>query len=131
MTSRMFDNSDSCCPSCLLPDERASHLNLCLCPERTRQFKESVTQLQQWLDKRHTHPDIAIWSPVICLVEIEYNFKHSHSTRLRIFACNFLVKCNGWQRNKILLVGRIFSKGKSQNNSTTFNRHTSPDHLAR
>lgn len=63
MTSRMFNNSDTCCPSCLRPDERASHLNLCLCPERTKQFKESVATLQAWLDKRHTHPDIAFWVP--------------------------------------------------------------------
>jgi hypothetical protein len=63
MASRMFDNSETSCPSCLLPDERASHLNLCICPERTRQFKENVAHLQQWLDKRHTHPDIAFWVP--------------------------------------------------------------------
>ena len=63
MTARMLDNSDTCCPNCLLPDERASHLNQCLSPERTRQFRESIASLQVWLDRRHTHPDIAFWVP--------------------------------------------------------------------
>ncbi len=63
MTSQIFNNSDTCCPNCLRPDERSTHLNLCLCPERTRQFKESVADLQRWLDMNHTHPDIAFWVP--------------------------------------------------------------------
>ena len=63
MTSRMFDNSENCCPNCLQPNERAYHLNLCLNQERTRQFHESIEQFEKWLDRSHTHPDIAFWIP--------------------------------------------------------------------
>jgi hypothetical protein len=58
MTSRMSDNSENCCPNCLLPDERAYHLNLCPNQERTRQFHETIEQLEKWLDRSHTHPQI-------------------------------------------------------------------------
>ena len=46
-----------------MPNERASHLNVCPSPDRTRQFHESVEDLTTWLNTDHTHPEIAFWVP--------------------------------------------------------------------
>jgi hypothetical protein len=61
--ARMTPGSDDRCPNCFCPEERASHLNLCPDPDRTRQFMSSVDELGAWLHKDHTHPDIAFWVP--------------------------------------------------------------------
>jgi hypothetical protein len=50
---------DNRCTNCDQPEERASHLNVCPCPDRTLQFKESVEKLSKWLDSGHTDPAIA------------------------------------------------------------------------
>ena len=61
--SRMTPSEDDRCPNCLRPEERASHLNLCPHPDRTRQFMESVDELEKWMHNDHTHPELAFWIP--------------------------------------------------------------------
>jgi hypothetical protein len=120
----MFDNSDTCCPSYLRLDELASHLNLCLCLERTKQFKESVATLQAWLDKRHTHPDIAFWVPRYLLGRNRIQFQALPFYTPPYFACNSPHQCNASRKSKILSDGHIFSKERYRNNFITSNRHT-------
>ena len=78
MTLHMFYNSETCYPTCLYPDEWASHLNLCPNPECTRQFKESIETLQAWIDKCHTHPDIAFGVPCYLLGRNRVQFQALH-----------------------------------------------------
>jgi hypothetical protein len=59
----MTEGADDRCPNCLRPEERASHLNLCPSLLRTRQFMESVADLEKWLAGDHTHPEISFWVP--------------------------------------------------------------------
>lgn len=72
--SRMTAGADDRCPNCLQPEERAEHLNLCLDGNRTRQFRESVKELSVWLDKEHTHPEIAFWVPRFLLARSRVTF---------------------------------------------------------
>ena len=53
--SRMTPSEDDRCPNCLCPEERASHLNLCPHPDRTRQFMESVDELEKWMQNEHLY----------------------------------------------------------------------------
>ena len=88
---------DSCHPGCCLhPYERASHLNLCLCPERNRQFKESIAALQTWLDKCHTHPDIAFWVPRYLLGRNRIQFQ-----ALTFYAPPYLRMQLSWQMQRL------------------------------
>jgi hypothetical protein len=63
--SRMSQGgSDDRCPNCLCPEERAIHLNMCPSTHRTQQFLLSVKELEEWLSKDHTHPELAFWIPL-------------------------------------------------------------------
>jgi len=63
--SRMTEGgADDRCPNCLAPEERAQHLNVCPSVHRTKQFLESVKELEDWLCKDNTHPEIAFWVPL-------------------------------------------------------------------
>ena len=56
--------SDTSCPNCGKPHERAEHLCVCPCEDRTRLFRESTEKLEQWLLSHHcTHPELAYWIP--------------------------------------------------------------------
>jgi hypothetical protein len=61
--SRMQEGADDRCPNCHCPEERASHLNLYPSLLQTRQFLESVADLEKWLTRDHTHPEISFWVP--------------------------------------------------------------------
>jgi hypothetical protein len=63
--SRMTEGAaDDRCPNCLAPEERAIHLNICPSTHRTQQFLLSVKELEDWLCKETTHPEIAFWVPL-------------------------------------------------------------------
>ena len=72
--SRMTPGADDRCPNCLAPEERSIHLNLCPSSLRTQQFQASVEELRNWLDKDHTHPEIAFWVPRYLLARSKFSF---------------------------------------------------------
>jgi hypothetical protein len=74
MVSRMTPGSDDRCPNCCQPEERAIHLNLCPDSLCTRQFRESVAELQKWMDNTTTHPELAFWIPRYLLARNRVRF---------------------------------------------------------
>jgi hypothetical protein len=74
MVSRMTPGSDDRCPNCCQPEERVIHLNLCTDSLRTRQFRESVAELQKWMENTATHPELAFWIPRYLLARDRVQF---------------------------------------------------------
>ena len=72
--SRNIPGSDDRCPNCQQPEERSTHLNVCPSIHRTQQFRESVEELEKWLQKEHTHPEIAFWIPKYLLARNRMKF---------------------------------------------------------
>lgn len=63
VSRRMTPGADDRCPNCLMPEERAVHLNLCRDSMRTRQFRKSVEELQKWMESSSTQPELLFWLP--------------------------------------------------------------------
>jgi hypothetical protein len=56
---RWFGSTGTCCPNCLRPDEDAAHLLHCPDPGRFALLREELRELDEWMQKSHTHPSLA------------------------------------------------------------------------
>lgn len=67
MVSRWDNSRDNRCPNCGQV-ESAAHLNRCPDEWRTRLYRDTVADLQKWLDASDTHPELAYWLPKYALL---------------------------------------------------------------
>jgi hypothetical protein len=56
---RWFGSTVTCCPNCHHPDEDAAHLLHCPDPGRFALLREELRELDEWMQKSHTHPSLA------------------------------------------------------------------------
>ena len=61
---KLCDENCSDCGKC----ETASHLNLCLDPDRTCLLHTMAEKLQTWLENNYAHPELAYWLPKYILL---------------------------------------------------------------
>lgn len=61
---RWDENADTRCPNCGIENESAEHLNVCESTERTLLMARHVTQIESWMDKHCTDPELRRWLPL-------------------------------------------------------------------